>query len=99
MRRSIFSVLAGLLVAGVIIASGEFLRTRWYSPTGYTSSKATAAEVERARRRLQMNRALLTQGRYQDAYFQAEAIVHDLPIGQLFAMLVFCAVGAMVGAG
>lgn len=91
MIRSIVAVVTGLIVASIVIATGELLRNRLYPPP-------TEMEIERARLRLAVNSSLRAEGRYQDAYFQAEDIARDLPIPQLVAVLLSCAIGTVPGA-
>jgi hypothetical protein len=96
MIRSIFAVVTGLIVASIVIATGELVRNRLYPPPN--GPEATEMEIERARRRLAVNSSLRAQGRYQDAYLQAGDIALDLPISQLVAVLLSCAIGTVPGA-
>jgi hypothetical protein len=96
MIRSIVAVVTGLIVASIVIATGELVRNRLYPPPN--GPEATEMEIERARRRLAVNSSLRAQGRYQDAYFQAGDIARDLPISQLVAVLLSCAIGTVPGA-
>ena len=96
MIRSIVAVVTGLIVASLLIAAGEIVRNRLYHPPN--GPEATEMEIERARRRLSVNSSLLAQGRYQDAYLQAEAIAGDLPLNQLVAAILTCTIGTVPGA-
>ena len=96
MIRSIVAIVAGFMVASAVIGAGEFVRNRLYPPPN--EPEATEMEIERARRRLAVNSSLRAQGRYQDAYLQAEDIARDLPITQLAAVLLSCAIGTVPGA-
>ena len=99
MIRTIVAIVAGLMIASAVIGAAEFVRNRLYSPAkGYTTSEELEMHIERARRRLAQTRNLLAQGRYQDAYLQAEATVRDLPLSEFVAVLLSSVIGTGAGA-
>jgi hypothetical protein len=99
MIRSILAIVAGLIVASVVIAAGEFVCGRLNLPAkGYARSEEMEAHIERARRRLAVTRNLLAEGRYQDAYLVSERVARELPISEFLAVLLASVVGTVSGA-
>lgn len=97
--RSLVAVTSGLLFAGLIITTGEVVGRLFFRPAaGLTRSESTEADIHRAKRRMQGAWNLLKQGRYEDAFFQAEVVAAEFPVRALVVTLLFWLIGAVLGA-
>jgi|GEM_PF-6694337 len=98
MIRSILAIVAGFMVASVVIAAGELVCGRLNLPAKRYGCSEMEAPIEQARRRLAVTRNLLAEGRYQDAYLVTESIARELPINEFLEVFLSSVVGTVLGA-